>query len=138
MAEESTITGAPVKLVEHVEQLGTLIGLTSGALLILSVFYDFSFLLALDLTFEDVPTTISDHVRSAIVWAPRVGGMMLAFYMYDMFMRRVEGGRTEKEIIASSSTPKFTKALRAGANALIPLMAGLFLMGFALFVPSLG
>lgn len=130
MPEESTTTAAPVKLVAHVEQLGTLIGLTSGALLILSVFYDFNFLLALGLTFADVPTTISDHVRSAIVWTPLVGLMTLAFYMLDMFIRRVERGRTEAEIIASSSTPKFTRAFRAGAKYLILVMVVLFEMLF--------
>jgi hypothetical protein len=130
MPEESTTTASHVKLVAHIEQLGTLIGLASGALLILSVFYDFNFLLALGLTFEDVPTTISDHVRSAIVWTPIVGLMTLAFYMLDMFIRRVERGRTEAEIIASSSTPKFTRAFRTGANYLILVMVALFVILF--------
>lgn len=130
MPEESTTTAAHVKLVAHIEQLGTLIGLTSGALLILSVFYDFSFLLALSLTFEDVPTTISDHVRSAIVWTPIVGLVTLALYMVDMFIRRVERGRTEAEIIASSSNPKITRAFRAGANYLILVMVALFVILF--------
>lgn len=41
-------------------------------LLVLSVAYDFSFLQAIGLSFQTVPTTIADHVRSAIVWAPGV------------------------------------------------------------------
>ena len=126
MPEEPTATAAHEKLLSQIEQLGTLIGLTSGALLIMSIFYDFNFLLGLGLTFEDVPTTISDHVRSSIVWTPIVGGMTLAFYMFEIFVRRVEGGRTEAEIIASSSTPIFTRGIRAGAYVLILIMVALF------------
>jgi hypothetical protein len=130
MAEESTTIAVHEKLVAQIERLGTLIGVISGALLILSVFYDFNFLLALGLTFADVPTTISDHVRSAIVWIPEVGVITLAFYMLDMFIRRVEGGRTEAEIIASSPTPKVTRAFRAGAHVFILVVAAWFLILF--------
>ncbi len=42
----------------------------TGTLLSVSVFYDYNFLRALSLSFGDVPTTISDHVRTAILWLP--------------------------------------------------------------------
>jgi len=48
------------------DEVGKLLGLVSAALLALSVAYDYFFLLALGLSFNSVPTTISDHVRSAI------------------------------------------------------------------------
>lgn len=90
-------------------------------------------MLALGLRFSEVPTTITDHIRSAIVWVPHVGGMALLFFIYELAMRRVEGGKTEDEIIASSSNPKFTKAFRASADALIPII-GLIAIAIWLFL----
>jgi hypothetical protein len=92
-------------LLDSFEQAAKFASLIGGALLLLSVFYDFSFLAALHLHFSEVPTTISDHIRSAIV-----------------LMRRVEGGKTEDELIASSPNPKFTKNFRASADALFPII----------------
>ena len=68
-----------------------LVALLGTAFLSLSVFYDFSFLSAIGLTFGDVPTTISDHVRSAIVWAPSIivfGGMGAAWGAWESADRR--------------------------------------------------
>jgi hypothetical protein len=78
-------------LLDSFEQAAKFASLIGGALLLLSVFYDFSFLTALHLHFSEVPTTISDHIRSAIVWVPQVGGMVLLFFLYELLMRRVEG-----------------------------------------------
>ena len=67
-------------LVTSFEALGKLLGLMTGALLVLSVGYDYGYLSSIDLTFAAVPTTITDHVRTAIVWAPANGvGMALGF-----------------------------------------------------------
>jgi hypothetical protein len=109
-------------LLDSFEQAAKFASLIGGALLLLSVFYDFSFLAALHLHFSEVPTTISDHIRSAIVWVPQVGGMVLLFFLYELLMRRVEGGKTEDELIASSPNPKFTKNFRASADALFPII----------------
>jgi hypothetical protein len=52
-------------------------GVAGAALLVVWVVYDWTFLLALDRTFLEVPTTIADHVRSAILWAPPLGCALL-------------------------------------------------------------
>lgn len=63
-----------------IETLGKLLGLMTGALLVLSVGYDYGYLSSINLTFAAVPTTITDHVRTAIVWAPATGvGIALGF-----------------------------------------------------------
>ena len=129
-------TGDHANLFEKFEQLGKLFGVASSALLLMSVFYDFSFLASLGLSFAEVPTTISDHVRSAIVWVPHVGGMALVLYMYEMVMRRVEGGRTEEELSVSSPHPKFTRVFRASADALIPIGGALAFLAWVLFGTS--
>ncbi len=45
-----------------------------------SVCYDYGFLSSLNLSFSDVPSTLSDHTRSALQWMPSVIlGLFLAF-----------------------------------------------------------
>ncbi|MDO9031203.1 MAG: hypothetical protein Q7V09_12265 [Hydrogenophaga sp.] len=55
-----------------IPKFGSVIGIFSAATLALSVFYDFSYLAALHLDFGEVQTSLSDHVRSAVVWLPTV------------------------------------------------------------------
>jgi hypothetical protein len=123
-------------LLNSFEQVGKLASLIGSALLFLSVLYDFSFLAALGLHFSEVPTTISDHIRSAIVWVPQVGGMVLVFLVYELAMRRIEGGKTEDELIASSTNPKFTRTFRASADALIPILGLISIAGWLIFGSS--
>lgn len=62
----------------------------ASLLLVVSVFFDYSFLLAIGLSFDEIPSSLSEHVRSAILWAPKVLLTALAF-----FIRVIpsEGGR---------------------------------------------
>jgi hypothetical protein len=101
------------------------LGLAAAALLVLSVAYDFSFLYALGLTFEQLPTTLNDHVRSAIVWAPTAASYALFFAVYEMFMRRAEGAKTEEELIASSPNPRFTSWFRRSPAYLFGAIVGM-------------
>ena len=94
------------------EVITKLIGATAAVLLILSAAFDFSYLYALGISFEEVPTNVSDHVRSALVWAPKVAVYALAFALYEMGMQRIEGGLSEDEIVERSRNPKFTRLLR--------------------------
>lgn len=55
------------------DHLGKYLGVVSAVLLTLSVLYDYFYLKALGLSFSDVPTTITDHLRSAIIWMPALG-----------------------------------------------------------------
>ncbi|MCV0439298.1 MAG: hypothetical protein K5880_11745 [Hydrogenophaga sp.] len=55
------------------EKLSKNLTVVTAAVLALSVIYDFFLLHALGLTFAEVPTTIADHVRSAIIWLPVIG-----------------------------------------------------------------
>lgn len=53
-----------------IDDIAKRIAFFSTVLLVLSVTYDYTYLLALGLSFADVPTVIGDHVRSAIIWSP--------------------------------------------------------------------
>jgi hypothetical protein len=60
---------------QMIEELSKKLPLASAILLVLSVVYDYFYLQALALSFTEIATTISDHIRSAIVWLP---GLALA------------------------------------------------------------
>lgn len=123
MAAELPTGAVPTKAFLQLDELGKLAGIISAGLLVLSIAYDYFFLLALGLSFDSVPTTIADHVRSAIVWAPRVALFLFAFAIYELAMRRVEGGLTEEELIRTSPTPRFTKWFRSSANVMFVVVA---------------
>lgn len=123
MAEQLRTAAVPTKALLQLDELGKLAGAISAGLLILSIAYDYFFLLALGLSFDSVPTTIADHVRSAIVWAPKVALFIFAFAVYELAMRRVEGGLTEEELIRTSPAPRFTKWFRSSANVMFVVVA---------------
>lgn len=112
---DASMSGIP----SLIAAFGKLLGAVAAILLILSTAYDYSFLRSLGLTFEEIPSTLADHVRSAIVWVPGALLYLVPIVMYEIFMRRVEGGLSEEELIARSSSPRFMRAFRKGPKVLI-------------------
>lgn len=53
-----------------IEDISKKLPIATATLLVLSVIYDYFYLQALALSFSELSTTISDHIRSAIVWLP--------------------------------------------------------------------
>jgi hypothetical protein len=127
MAEEKVASTTPPKSFVSFDDLGKLLALLGAALLALSVAYDYFFLLALGLSFDSVATVISDHVRSAIVWLPKAAIFGFAYLVYELLMRRIEGGRSEEELIRTSPTPRFTKWFRWSANVMF-VVIGIFIV----------
>jgi hypothetical protein len=89
----------------------------AAALLVASVAYDYAFLLALGVTLDEIPSSLGEHVRSAVVWAPIVSVAFILYAVVELSLRRIEGGRTEDELVARSPTPKFTRAFRRSGDA---------------------
>jgi hypothetical protein len=137
MADEPAAAVSPTRALPTLEETGKLMGLLGVALLILSVAHDYFFLIALSLSFNEVATTISDHVRSAIVWLPKVALFIFAMLVYELLMRRVEGGRTEQELIETSPTPRFIKWFRFSANAAFVVLAVFIVLTTTLLTASL-
>jgi len=120
-----TIPSSAAPLLALTEQVGKAVAVIASLLLVISVFFDYSFLLAIGLSFDEIPSSLSEHVRSAILWAPKLLLTALAFFMYELFLRRVEGGKSEEELIASSPTPRFTRAFRKSGDLVIPVVGTL-------------
>ena len=64
-------------MVKIMERTSAAIGLIATALLVVPVSYDFAYLTGLSLSFAQVPTTLADHTRSAVLWIPIVGSALL-------------------------------------------------------------
>jgi hypothetical protein len=75
-----------------------LLACVGAALLFLSMAYDFSYLYSLGLGFNDVPTTLADHVRSALVWAPTALVYLLVAALWEIACRRLRGRPVEEPI----------------------------------------
>lgn len=112
-------------LLTFTEQIGKAVAVITSLLFIVSIFFDFSFLLAVGLSFDEIPSSLSEHVRSAILWTPKLLLTAFAFFMYELFLRRIEGGKSEEELVASSPTPRFTRAFRKSGDLVIPIVVTL-------------
>lgn len=111
-----------------------IISFLTSALLVLSVVYDFTYLSALNLSFSQIPTTISDHVRSALLWAPLLFLGLFSYFFFEMVLKRAEKGMSEEEIINTSPNPKFTRRFRKSPRYGIAFVAIIILIGYFLGV----
>ena len=96
----------------------------------ISVIYDWGFLYALNLGFRDVPTTITDHFRTGLVWFPYLIALVIAYYAIEFQFQRVERGLTEEEIVSTSKNPERLKKFREGPYKLLTWMAPLGVLNF--------
>ncbi|MBI3095774.1 MAG: hypothetical protein HYY97_12980 [Rhodocyclales bacterium] len=106
------------------------IGLVASCCLAASLIYDWGFYLALDLSFLEIPSVLSDHVRSALLWFPKLAVSLGALLVHELFIQRMEKGMTEEEIIASSQNPERTRRFRDGPQKVIALLAVLGVIGY--------
>lgn len=102
--------------------VGATIPAASAMLLGVSVLYDWSYLNAIGLDLSAIPTSVADHVRSAVVWLPGFLATMLLANYFSMHWEIPSG--------PSGYTPKN----KVDRNDLILLCIGFcFLGGVALF-----
>ena len=93
-------------------RIGMLSAAVTGSSLIASAFYDWGFFFSIGIGFAEAPTTIADHLRSWLVWLPKVALTILAILLVEMSTRRIERGMTEDEIVALAPDPKKTEKSR--------------------------
>lgn len=108
------------------------IGLVATFCLAASLLYDWGFYFALDLSFIEVPSVLSDHVRSALLWFPKVAVSLGVLLINEMFLQRMEKGMTEDEIIATSPTPTRTRRFRESPQKLFTLTAMIGVIGYVI------
>lgn len=99
-------------LKKYLQNVPILISIFSSLAFVLSVVYDWGYFMFLNISFSELPTSLSDHVKSALIWLPKtvLGGFVAL--TIELLTQRIERGMTEEEIILSSPNPKFTYYFR--------------------------
>ena len=103
-------------------------GAAVAVALVFSIVYDWAMLRALGLELREVPTTINDHARSAVIWLPMVLVGFLGYVVIEGLTLRIERGLTEDEIVATSKNPRKTKRYRDLPYKLIPVAAAMIVL----------
>ena len=103
--------------------------LVVGITLALSVLHEWAYFSVIGSEYMFVMRA-SDYVAAALKWLPTTLGTILIMLIYEMYMKRVEKGLTEEEIIASSNNPE---RLRAFRNSPYPVLMVLILITGALY-----
>jgi hypothetical protein len=96
-----------------VESAAKHLTVAGGLCLILSLTYDWGYFYALGFSLGQLPATLADHTRSALVWIPRVVVGWGIVFALELLTRRIEQGMTEEEIIAASANPEKIGRFRA-------------------------
>lgn len=115
----------------HLNKLPLFISMFGTMILSLSVVYDYGFFTVLGTSFSEMPTTLSDQLRSSLTWIPSTVIAFFAVLIIELFNRRIEQGMSEEELIKSSPTPKFTAWFRK--SPLYGIIAVAFMPPLALF-----
>lgn len=99
-------------------------------LLVSSIVYDFSYYWKFGLTFSDIPTTMSDHIRTSIEWLPPLIILIMFSLLIDNAFKRLEKGITKEELIEMSKNKKISKLFHEG-------WVSLFIIILTILIPLL-
>jgi hypothetical protein len=101
------------------------LAVVSASLFVLSVVYDMSYLARLGLRFGEVPTSLADHVRSAILWTPGFAFAIVGATLFMLIRDRV------RSHVGGASTSVATKLSLIGKTldvAVVSVLLGLAVM----------
>src|SRR5207244_2549060 len=101
---------------------GMLLVLSSPAIFLGSVVWDWAYFGELGMGFADIPTSLADHVRSGLLWLPATTLMVILAFLNELVTRRIEGWRTETELITTSSHPVFIRRFRNSVPVLFGVL----------------
>jgi hypothetical protein len=77
-----------------------------------SLIYDWGFFHSLGVGYRDIPSSIADHFRTGLIWAPPLFGLFIFYLAWEFQIQRIEKGLTEEEIVNSSKDPDKTRRFR--------------------------
>ncbi|KEI70317.1 hypothetical protein [Endozoicomonas elysicola] len=114
------------------EKLPNVITGFTALVLSISVTYDFGFFFWYGVSFSEIPTTLSDHLRSSLIWIPSTFFVIFIIIANELISRRIERAHTEEEIIQSSKNPKLLALWRR--SPIIPFILLAAFLPFAYFM----
>lgn len=107
-------------------------GIAASMALLLSITYDYGYFKSLDIPFFYVPSSISDHIRSGLIWFPPLFFGIAGATIFELITVRIEKGMSEDELILSSPDPEKTRKFREGPIKLLPWLAGIIILSYIL------
>ena len=110
---------------EYLKIAGTIAVLAPPISFVFSFFYDWSFLSELGFSFSETPTSITDHIRTGLVWLPTVIIFIVIIFAVEIRHILIEAGRTEEEINNSNANPFKSKLLRDSILYISIILGGL-------------
>lgn len=114
--------------------LATIVEVISAAIgvgFVVSLIYDWGYGFALGLDFSQLPSTVTDHFRTGILWFPPLLAAALFWVAVEYQIQLLEKGLTEDEIVETAKNPKKLKKFRDGPYKLLPWI---MLLGCANFL----
>lgn len=109
------------------ESITGFIGIVSGTSLFLSILFDMGYFETIGIQISDIPTTISDHVRSSLFWVPPVATMVLACALFKIILENFYNKFKEEE-------PTFFNNENSIAKKLSQWIYRLFIIGAFIIV----
>ncbi len=94
--------------------LASLVAGVAGAGFVISISCDIGYFHELGYPIQELPTTFSDHVRSAVNWISWILMSSIIAIAIWLFTTGIEKGQTEEEIINTSPVPRFFRKFRSG------------------------
>ena len=105
------------------ERLAAVFAIAASVSVIVSFIYDWGYFSTLGIDYAQAPTTISDHVRSWLIWLPIVITPMLVLLANELLGARLDEGLTDENIRASSRNPRFFRRFRRGPGKGVAFIA---------------
>jgi len=102
----------PKKQSMTVQDIGQLVGIIVVFGFIVSLIYDWGFFRSLGIGYHDIPSSIADHFRTGLIWAPPLFGIFIFYLALEFQIQRIEKGLSEEEIVNSSKNPDKTRRFR--------------------------
>lgn len=72
------------------ENLVKLTPIFTASILAISITYDYAYLWALDLSLSDIPSSISEHIRSALLWSPIALALSMGIGVINSFSNQFD------------------------------------------------
>ena len=111
---------------EYLKITGAIVVLAPSITFIFSFFYDWGFLGVLGFSFSEAPTSITDHIRTGLVWLPTAIVIIVLFFAFEIVSIRREAGRTGEGTNISSPGPLQSRLFLTSMFCLGIIAGGLF------------
>ena len=79
--------------------------LISGLLFVFSLFWEWGYWSALEISLVEIPLAFEDMADSVIIWLPKSALLFFVIVVYILLTYRIEGFRSEEELLSISPRP---------------------------------